>query len=222
MKIQIGEQRYYHIDGKHYPSVTTILKYGLPKPIELELWEYCLGEEAVEIRDFRSLIGIFAHYRAASYLAAKYKLPIPVLELKRKDLFQDNLAEVKRIMRDLWANFKFWEELYQPMVYRVEHTVVNKELGYAGTLDLIAKIKGRLCLIDIKTSKACYPNFHAQVMGYKMCFKLPLYPAILRVNENDWEFNLLDSEEQLKGECLFKEALRNFQSKEYQSKSLCS
>ncbi|MER1995830.1 MAG: PD-(D/E)XK nuclease family protein [Arthrobacter sp.] len=47
--------------------------------------------------------------------------------------------------------FDEWWQLYQVEPVAAEITIWNHELGYAGTLDLVARIGGRLCLIDYKT-----------------------------------------------------------------------
>ncbi len=49
------------------------------------------------------------------------------------------------------AQFDAWWKEYQVKPVAPELTVWNKEVGYAGTLDLVATIGGRLCLIDYKT-----------------------------------------------------------------------
>ena len=49
--------------------------------------------------------------------------------------------------------FDEWWDLYQVEPLEPEITVWNDEVGYAGTLDLVARIGGRLCLIDYKTKK---------------------------------------------------------------------
>lgn len=49
------------------------------------------------------------------------------------------------------ARFDEWWELYQVEPLAPEITVWNQTVGYAGTLDLVAKINGRTCLIDYKT-----------------------------------------------------------------------
>ncbi|WP_084033319.1 cytochrome [Arthrobacter sp. 35/47] len=49
------------------------------------------------------------------------------------------------------ARFDEWWDLYQVKPIAPEITVWNSELGYAGTLDLVATIGGRLCIIDFKT-----------------------------------------------------------------------
>ena len=49
------------------------------------------------------------------------------------------------------ARFDEWWELYRVEPIAPEITVWNSSVGYAGTLDLVAKINGRGCLIDYKT-----------------------------------------------------------------------
>lgn len=49
------------------------------------------------------------------------------------------------------ARFDDWWDLYQVKPIAPEITVWNSELGYAGTLDLVASIAGRLCILDFKT-----------------------------------------------------------------------
>ena len=44
-----------------------------------------------------------------------------------------------------------WWELYRPEPLAAEITVWNTTVGYAGTLDLVARIGGKVCLIDYKT-----------------------------------------------------------------------
>ncbi len=47
--------------------------------------------------------------------------------------------------------FDIWWEDYQVKPLAPEVTVWNETLGYAGTLDLVATIGGKLCIIDYKT-----------------------------------------------------------------------
>ncbi|OMH33134.1 cytochrome [Tersicoccus sp. Bi-70] len=47
--------------------------------------------------------------------------------------------------------FDEWWDAYAVEPLAAEVTVWNHEVGYAGTLDLVARIGGRVCLIDFKT-----------------------------------------------------------------------
>lgn len=49
------------------------------------------------------------------------------------------------------ARFDEWWEHYRVEPLAAELTVWNHTVGYAGTLDLVARIGGRVCLIDYKT-----------------------------------------------------------------------
>ncbi|WP_026550335.1 hypothetical protein [Arthrobacter sp. Br18] len=55
--------------------------------------------------------------------------------------------------------FDEWWDLYDVRPIAPELTVWNSELGYAGTLDLIATIGGRICLIDYKTKNSDREGF---------------------------------------------------------------
>lgn len=47
--------------------------------------------------------------------------------------------------------FDEWWETFNPRPLATEITIWNKTVGYAGTLDLVAEIAGRTCIIDYKT-----------------------------------------------------------------------
>jgi hypothetical protein len=49
------------------------------------------------------------------------------------------------------VRFDEWWELFRVEPIAPEITVWNNSVGYAGTLDLVARINGRVCLIDYKT-----------------------------------------------------------------------
>ena len=47
--------------------------------------------------------------------------------------------------------FDEWWETFRPKPLAAEVTIWNETVGYAGTLDLVAEIAGRTCIIDYKT-----------------------------------------------------------------------
>jgi hypothetical protein len=57
-------------------------------------------------------------------------------------------------------------EDFDPELVSVEHTAKNLTHGYGGTFDFIARINGRLTLVDIKTSKGVYPETALQIAAY--------------------------------------------------------
>lgn len=68
----------------------------------------------------------------------------------------------------------------------VEQTVYSKVHGYAGTMDLLARVNGVLTLIDMKSGKAVYPESFLQSAAYsvaleEMGYLLPASALILRL-----------------------------------------
>lgn len=75
--------------------------------------------------------------------------------------------EIPELDNDLQAEavqaFLDWESEHEIMPVLTEVTVVNEAVGYAGTLDHIWYVDGKLTLLDVKTSKRVYDSHVAQV-----------------------------------------------------------
>ncbi|MET1153241.1 cytochrome [Arthrobacter sp.] len=67
--------------------------------------------------------------------------------------------------------FDEWWQLYSVEPIAPEITVWNQEVGYAGTLDLVARIAGRTCLIDFKT-KGTDRNGQVKALNDKVVMQL--------------------------------------------------
>jgi hypothetical protein len=48
-----------------------------------------------------------------------------------------------------------------------EQNYVSAELGYAGTIDRVMQVDGRLLLVDIKTSGSVWPAYWLQLAAYR-------------------------------------------------------
>lgn len=165
-----GDRQYVY-DGTSYPSVTTILKYGVPKP-GLAKWqaklvaaaaisesekisslkpasaEKYLLDLADSSKDGSAAKGDAIHAYAE---AAAYGKELPVLTEEEKP----------------YAN-SFEQFLYDftPEFHAVELPVFNSTYGFAGTVDIYAVIDGRLVVIDIKTGKSIWPEVALQCAAY--------------------------------------------------------
>lgn len=60
-----------------------------------------------------------------------------------------------------------WGNEYKPEFLEREKTVYSFKYGYAGTLDALIKVNGRITLLDIKTGKYLYPEVSLQLSAYK-------------------------------------------------------
>ena len=62
--------------------------------------------------------------------------------------------------------FQSWVQENEIEWLSSEEKLYHRKLKYAGTLDARAYINGEYCVIDWKTSKAVYPEYHLQVAAY--------------------------------------------------------
>ncbi|MGG5172786.1 cytochrome [Pseudarthrobacter sp. J1738] len=98
---------------------------------------------AVEYRDAAAARGDRVHNYCEQYALRTLGRPHTLPE--SRELLAANGEEA------FAARFDQWWEQYQVEPLAPEITVWNQSVGYAGTLDLVAKINGRICLIDYKT-----------------------------------------------------------------------
>ncbi len=88
-----------------------------------------------------------------------------------------------------------WESEQIDIEYiETEIQLASDKYNYGGTIDLIAKIDGELCLIDFKTSKYFYTEHFCQVSAYKELYE-EIFPKqkidrcyILKINKETGEF----------------------------------
>ena len=62
--------------------------------------------------------------------------------------------------------FKAWVQENEIEWLSAEEKLYHRKHKYAGTVDARAYINGEYCVIDWKTSKAVYPEYHLQVAAY--------------------------------------------------------
>ena len=175
-------------------SVTRAISGGLPKPFLLPWVAKITAEEAVkkhkvlasliESGDERAAVDLLkgARYRDMGTKADRGTIVHAALEgyLAGKGIDNEAILEQLReahVPRTMWKSaglminglmeFLFDEE---PEVYWSEATVYSREHGYAGTADLIAKMRigGSLVpvILDVKTSKRIYDETALQLCAY--------------------------------------------------------
>ena len=180
-QITLNRKRYYDLhDGTKLPSVTTILSTALNKPALVGWAAKTVAEEAMANlptlvkmsrtdyqgavkmlkgspyaqRDAAGDAGTAAHKLAEAYILGQpYEVPDPDSDLGR------TLAQFVRFLDD-----------WQPTFEATEAVVANTTIGYAGSLDAIARVPqlgNRLLVWDWKTSKSGpYPEWALQTAAY--------------------------------------------------------
>ena len=137
----------YEIDGVWYPRVTSIVSIKA-KPA---LYRYYAGlpsfaaGEAIKNKSAEE--GTLLHETVEAILMGKDS-PIPDSVLPAVNSFLE---------------FKSHNDI---IAHQVESRIVSKKHNYAGTLDVLAELNGKLGVLDIKTSYAIYRDYNIQAAAY--------------------------------------------------------
>jgi hypothetical protein len=181
---------YFHPNGCSYPSVTTVMstlsKEGIDK------WKLRVGEEeAKKILVQASRKGTKLHDMCERYI-----------------MNEENYKDKNDIITNM--SFKFIQnclDKYVDDVYGVEKALYSDYLGLAGKTDLIAKFKGKLSVIDFKTSKKEKTkdqilSYFLQATSYSIMFEeltgIPINNLVILMTFNDG------------GGCIFEEKRDNY------------
>lgn len=144
----IGQQ---HLDltgwASHMATSTLIADHRLAEavgsPVKLKTLARQCNDAAERFRDEAAARGDRVHNYAEQVALRALGMPHTMAEA-RDALVQHNESNYADRFDEWWHN-------YQVKPLAAEITVWNHTVGYAGTLDLVAEIGGKLCLIDYKT-----------------------------------------------------------------------
>ena len=170
-------------DGTRVPGVTTILGDTIPKPALVQ-WANKLGLQGIETRkyvDELATIGTLAHYLIECTLSNK--------EPDLKDYSPNQIA----LAYNSYRKFEEWVKKVDIEVIMSEQASVSEVHRYGGTIDAYLIVDGRPTLLDIKTSKVCYPDHYTQIAAYALLIEeditipSPEVHKILRVGRNEDE-----------------------------------
>ncbi len=154
-----------------YPSVTSILKAGLPKPALINWAARVTAEEAMRsldklkdmefakgvtllsktherVRNTRANEGTSIHARAEAYQKGTPFRPLSA----------ETAPYIEQFDRFLYD--------FRPVFLKTEQTVYSNKYRYAGTLDSEVEIDGVRYALDIKTGKRIYPDVALQLVAY--------------------------------------------------------
>lgn len=153
----------YKIDGKRVPGVTTILG-RFKESGGLIRWAYEQGKKAergeindlYDSRDAAADAGTLAH---AMVEAHNNFGPMP----EQKDYPE----EIWKQASQGYENYLNWEDNTKIVIVYQEVELVSKSFLYGGCLDAIGRdTKGKLCMIDWKTSNGVYQDYLCQESAY--------------------------------------------------------
>lgn len=148
--------RFYDIDGKAYPSVTSVL--GIKKKAELQGWREKIGENVANWEMGRAARrGKATHLLVEQYLKGMTPSERGVLPLGLFKLLKPYIDQIDNI-------------------HMLETIMYSPKLTIAGQVDCIAEYNGKLSVIDFKTAnkerqESWIDNYFLQTTAYAQMYE---------------------------------------------------
>ncbi len=171
VQITTADERFYSIPNKdggvdYYPSVTWIVNSGYPKDKTFMKWLASTGwDESQAIKEAAGGKGGTVHNALNTLIRDKsFKIDQRVID-PRTGLDRDLTPEEYECL----MSYAKWHEIFKPEVLATDLVVINSKFGYAGTIDVIFRINGKVWIIDFKTSQSVWPEYKMQLNAYRNC-----------------------------------------------------
>ena len=166
--------RFYNIDGKNYPSVTTVL--GILKKEGLQKWRDSIGEKVAQWEMGRAARrGKATHTLVEQYLKNETPSIRDVLPLGLFKLLKPYIDQIDNI-------------------HLLEAIMYSKKLTIAGQVDCVAEYNGKLSVIDFKTANKerqedWIDNYFMQTSAYaymyEETFGTPIEQIVILLGNQD-------------------------------------
>lgn len=190
-RFEYQDSRYYWKDGIAYPSVTTILS-AYPKPYLAE-WRGNLGnEEANKQAREAADKGSFVHN--AFHQAITRGTPIKWHTASTADPYRDIVVDEQFAFMSLYK-LQQWFEIVKPEIILTEQQVFSDKFEFAGTVDLLLKIKGGVYQVNGSTPLKLTEGIYiadiktGKYVGEEAKLQLAAYARAL--NENNPDLDIL-------------------------------
>lgn len=145
---EFRERAGYDIDGVWYPRVTSIVSIKA-KPALLRYYGGMRSFKAADdAKEASAREGTLVHEAVAAIAAGRHDVTVDALVQPSVDAFRGFLRN----------------NHVEPLL--IEERVVNREHGYAGTVDMVARVNGVVGVLDIKTGKRVYRDYGMQTAAY--------------------------------------------------------
>lgn len=125
-----------------------------PEVVLDEVWKRAAGAHRT-LKAEAADIGTQAHQAIEAYLAGSHDNASDV-----------ELAPLDERVTSCVSAAKDWLNSHDVSPISVERRIYSRKHRYSGTMDLLAKVDGRLAVVDWKSSKGFYPEFFFQTAAY--------------------------------------------------------
>ena len=166
--------RFYNIDGKNYPSITTVL--GIRKTEQLKGWREKIGEGVANWEMGRAARrGKSFHTLVEQYIKGETPSIRDVLPLGLFKLLKPYIDQIDNI-------------------HLLEAIMYSKKLTVAGQVDCVAEYNGKLSVIDFKTAnkerqESWIDNYFLQTTAYahmyEETFGTPIEQIVILIARED-------------------------------------
>ena len=154
-QINILDQRFYRRNDEYYPSVSSILNY-FPKNQFFHSWLKDVGHNSDIIASKAASEGTQVHNAAEKFINGE-----EIIWIEENGHVNYNLDVWKMILKFT----EFWNR-EKPELIATEYHLFSDKHKYAGTADLIVKLRGKIWLLDIKTSNSLHTSYDLQLSAY--------------------------------------------------------
>jgi len=144
---QFKSENGYEIEGKWYPRVTSILSIKAKPALYKFYGDHASFASAEAMKEKSAEEGTLVHETIEAILANQ---PIPTPPL----------------IAPVISAFKSFTEQHDIIPHQIESKIISKKHGYAGTIDVLAELDGKLGVLDIKTSYAIWRDYGIQTAAY--------------------------------------------------------
>lgn len=186
----IDGKRYYFQEGVdkpvYYPSVTTVLSADKESKKALHEWRQRVGAaEANKIGRMAAARGTTTHDLIERYV--------------KDDGFEEAYRSASPLGQYLFGPLRDFAERSLGTVRCIEGQLFSHHLRTAGTVDMVAKVDGKLSVVDWKSSlrakkKEHIHNYFKQEAAYAVMFeemtKIPVPQIVTAISSEEGEFQL--------------------------------
>jgi len=139
-----------------YPSVTKIIKATSPTPPGLMQWYAKHGfDEAKKLRDDAAERGTTMHVLFERYMSGQLV----------------DMASLSEFHAKALMSFDQWMQDYEVEPLAIEVLLHSDTYGFAGTADLVCRVKGgKVILVDFKSGSSVYEDYAVQLEMYRFAW----------------------------------------------------